>query len=65
MNLKEEVFTIFGVNIPKITIPLSEGRSAAVIIEAAVNNFILKAKGYDFSKILDERVVELINMNKE
>ncbi|MGI6608050.1 MAG: HPr(Ser) kinase/phosphatase [Erysipelotrichaceae bacterium] len=65
LNLNDEVFTIFGINIPKITIPVSEGRSIAVIIEAAVNNFILKGKGYDFSKILDERVVELINKNKE
>ncbi len=65
LNLKDEVFTVFGVNIPKITIPVSEGRSIAVIIEAAVNDFILKSKGYDFSKILDERVVELINKNKE
>ncbi|MGI6509873.1 MAG: HPr(Ser) kinase/phosphatase [Erysipelotrichaceae bacterium] len=65
LNLKDEVFTVFGVNIPKITIPVSEGRSIAVIIEAAVNDFILKSKGYDFSKILDERVVELISKNKE
>ncbi|MDI9540920.1 MAG: HPr(Ser) kinase/phosphatase [Bacillota bacterium] len=65
LNLKDEVFNIFGVNIPKITIPVSEGRSIAVIIEAAVNDFILKSKGYDFSKILDERVVQLISQNKE
>ncbi len=65
LNLKDEVFNIFGVNIPKITIPVSEGRSIVVIIEAAVNDFILKSKGYDFSKILDERVVQLISQNKE
>ncbi len=65
LNLNDEVFTVFGINIPKITIPVSDGRSIAVIIEAAVNNFILKGKGYDFSKILDERVVELISKNKE
>jgi HPr kinase/phosphorylase len=65
LNLNDEVYTVFGINIPKITIPVSEGRSIAVIIEAAVNNFILKDKGYDFSRMLDERVVELINKNKE
>ena len=65
LNLNDEVYTVFGINIPKITIPVSEGRSIAVIIEAAVNNFILKDKGHDFSKTFDNRVVELINKNKE
>jgi HPr kinase/phosphorylase len=56
----EQVETIFGIDIPKITIPVREGRSIAVIIEAAVTNFIMKAKGIDTSKEFNERIMGFI-----
>jgi len=52
--------TIFGIDIPKITIPVREGRSIAVIIESAVTNFIMKARGIDSSKEFDDRVIGYI-----
>ncbi len=56
----EQTETIFGINIPKITIPVREGRSIAVIIESAVTNFIMKAKGIDSSREFNERVTDYI-----
>lgn len=62
---QEETFTVFGIDIPKIIIPVSEGRSIAVIIEAAVNNFILRSKGVCSSDIIEQRVIDYINKQKE
>ena len=56
--------TFFGVSIPRLTIPVSEGRSIAVIIEAAVTNQILRSRGIDSSNELEQRVIDLINRQK-
>jgi len=56
---------LFGISVPKLTIPVSEGRSIAAVLEAAVTNFILKSKGYDSGIVFDNRIVDLINKNKE
>ena len=60
-----EYLNVFGIDIPKIIIPVSEGRSIAVIIEAAVNNFILRSKGVCSSDIIEQRVISFINEQKE
>lgn len=65
VGMDEEHLTIFGIDIPKITIPVSEGRSVSAIIEAAVTNCILRDKGINSSQILEDRVVALINQQKE
>lgn len=65
VGMEEEHMTIFGVNIPKITIPVSEGRSISTIIEAAVTNCILRDKGINSSRILEDRVVALCQAQKE
>jgi len=57
--------TIFGVDVPRIIIPVSEGRSIAVIIEAAVTDLILRSKGIDSAKMFDQRIIDLINKQKE
>ena len=43
------------VNIPEITLPVGPGRNLAVLLEAAVRNHILNAKGYDASQAFIER----------
>ncbi len=47
----------FGINIPKITIPVSPGRNLAIIIEVAARNFRLKSMGYDSSEELITRSI--------
>jgi len=47
--------SILGVNIPEITLPVGPGRNLAVLLETAVRNHILNAKGYDASQAFIER----------
>lgn len=57
--------SILGVDIPKIVIPVREGRSMAVIIESAVTNYILGEMGMDSAKEFEQRVLDYIEQNKE
>ena len=47
----------FGIEIPKLTIPVSPGRNLAIIIEVAARNFRLKSMGYDASEELITRSI--------
>lgn len=47
----------FGINIPKLIIPVSPGRNLAIIIEVAARNFRLKSMGYDASEELITRSI--------
>jgi len=46
---------IQDVNIPEVTLPVGPGRNLAVLLEVAVRNHILNAKGYDASQAFIER----------
>jgi HPr kinase/phosphorylase len=47
--------SIQDVDIPEVTLPVAPGRNLAVLLEAAVRNHILIAKGYDASAAFIER----------
>ncbi len=49
--------TYFGIDVPKLTIPVSPGRNLAIIIEVAARNFRLKSMGYDASEELVTRSI--------
>lgn len=55
---------ILGVDIPKIVVPVREGRSMAVIIESAVTNYTLSEMGMDSAKEFEQRVLDYIAKNK-
>lgn len=55
---------ILGIDIPKIIVPVREGRSMAVIIESAVTNYMLSEMGLDSAKEFEQRVLEYIEKNK-
>ncbi|MBR0385684.1 MAG: HPr(Ser) kinase/phosphatase [Erysipelotrichaceae bacterium] len=59
------VETIFGVDIPKIILPVREGRSIAVMIEAAVTHVIMKTEGVDTSKVFHDRLLSYIKEQEE
>lgn len=61
----DETYNILDIEVPKITLPVKEGRSMGVIIESAVTNFSLKEMGYDSSKAFDERIMNFIIQSKE
>lgn len=58
MGLDNETFTILGIDIPAITIPVRPGRNLAVVLEIAAMNSRLKRMGYntaeEFNKKLEE-----------
>ena len=46
---------VLDISIPRITIPVMAGRNLAVMAEAAVRDFMLKAKGYNAASEFIER----------
>lgn len=56
---------ILGISIPKLELPVKEGRSMAVIIESAVTNYLLSSMGMDSAKEFEERIIRYIAANKE
>ena len=52
---------VLGVPIRKVTIPVAAGRNLAVLVEAAVRNFVLNQRGIDSTKEFIERQQKLMN----
>jgi HPr kinase/phosphorylase len=51
---------ILGVPVRKVTIPVAAGRNLAVLVEAAVRNFVLNQRGIDSTKEFIERQTKLM-----
>lgn len=56
----EQFMHILEVDVPKIVLPVKEGRTIAVLIESAVTNFRLKEMGFDSAKAFENRVYDYI-----
>ena len=52
---------VLGVPIRKVTIPVAAGRNLAVLVEAAVRNFVLNQRGIDSTKEFIERQQRLMD----
>lgn len=52
---------VLDLNIPSITLPVLAGRNLAVIVEAAVRDFMLRMKGYDAAEAFVERHARILN----
>ena len=52
---------ILGVAIRKVTIPVAAGRNLAVLVEAAVRNFVLNLRGIDSTREFIERQQRLMD----
>lgn len=50
LNVQVEKEEILGVGIRKITIPVAVGRNLAVLVESAVQNYILQLRGIDSTR---------------
>ncbi len=55
---------VLDIEIPRVIVPVSSGRSMAVIIESAVMNMRLKESGVDSSKEFVNRILANIDANK-
>jgi len=62
IGTSEKRAQFFNITIPKLTIPVRQGRILPVIIEAAVRNMRLKATGYnaakEFTKLIHNKLAE-------
>ena len=63
-GLDEEVFTLLGVEIPYIKLPILPGKNITVISEVIALNYLLKNYGYDSAKELKQRLEDKINNAK-
>jgi HPr kinase/phosphorylase len=56
---------VLGLDIPSITLQVIAGRNLAVMVEAAVRDFMLKMKGYDAAAAFVERHTMLLHQADE
>jgi len=60
LGLSEERYTILGLELPLVRMPVAAGRNTALLIEVAARNQLLKRRGYDAARRFAERVDEMI-----
>jgi len=65
LGLEESVFTILGVEIPMLTIPVKPGRNIPILIETAAMNFRLHKMGYNSAKEFNKKLMKWIEEKKE
>lgn len=64
-NVEELYYPILDLNIPMVVLPVMEGRSMGVLIEAVVTNFRLKERGFNSSKDFEQKVYEHIERKNQ
>lgn len=65
VGIEDEQFeTYLEVAIPKILIPVREGRNISVLIQSAVANFNLRQQGFNSAKEFEQRVYDFIQKQK-
>ena len=65
LGLEEETYTILGVEVPHLTIPVRPGRNLTTIIEVAARNQLLKIKGYHSARDFQRRLLEELLQKEE
>lgn len=65
LNPVTENFNVLGLDVPMLTIPVTEGKSLSVIIESAVITHILKKQGIDSNEEFKDRFRQEIARNGE
>lgn len=55
LSIRTESEAILNVNMPSVTLPVAVGRNLAVLVEAAVRNYILQLRGKNSTKEFLER----------
>ena len=65
LSIRTETETILNVPIRSVTLPVAAGRNLAVLVEAAVRNYILQRHGKDSTKEFLERHQSMMNKPEE
>ena len=63
LNPVNETIDVLGLEVPMLTIPVTEGKSLSVIIESAVTTHTLKKQGYDSNEVFKENFRKEIARN--
>ena len=57
LGIDDRVYTILGVDLPHLRIPVSPGRNLTSIIEVAARNFLLKGMGFHSAREFHEKLL--------
>ena len=57
LGFEEEKFTVLGVELPMLKIPVTPARNLTTIIEVAARNYLLKRMGYDSALEFEKRLL--------
>lgn len=60
LNIQSETQDILGVTVRKVILPVAAGRNLAVLVEAAVRNYILQLRGIDSTREFIDRHTNLL-----
>jgi len=58
IGLREEKYTLLGLDLPLVRIPVSSGKNVSAIIELACRNYILKTHGVNTAVELEKRILQ-------
>jgi len=64
LGLEESVYTILGVEVPQLTIPVKPGRNIPILIETAAMNFRLAKLGFNTAKEFNNELMHRIEQEK-
>ncbi len=62
---EQKYYRVLDIDIPLTVLPVSVGRSMSTLVESAVRNYTLKAKGFDSAKEFEKRVIDNILKQSE
>jgi len=62
LGIDDRVYTILGVDLPHISIPVRPGRNLTSIIEVAARNFLLKGMGYHSAREFHEKLLSRLDV---
>jgi HPr kinase/phosphorylase len=57
IGIDDKVYTILGIDLPHLRIPVRPGRNLTSIIEVAARNFLLKGMGYHSAREFQEKLL--------
>ncbi|MFW6139230.1 MAG: HPr(Ser) kinase/phosphatase, partial [Spirochaetota bacterium] len=60
LGLEDSVYTILGVEVPLLNIPVRAGRNIPILIETAAMNYRLHKMGYDSAKEFNKKLMRSI-----
>lgn len=63
LNPVNDTYNVLGLDVPMLTVPVTEGKSLSVIIESAVITHILKKQGIDSNEEFKKQVYDEIIKN--